>query len=184
MPTSVWSRLTPAQRRFLLVDNGVGAFVCNFLINGVLAWLMFRSLEQVPLWGQKSVAADTLSTIFMLVLITCLIVTPITRAQIRAGRVQSFQRGAAWKWLPANSIARGALAGCLVFLALAPLSLAALRLWANDGLAFSHFVFFKAVFTAVEGALVTPFLALFALSDAGKLAVTNPSAKSPLEVRS
>jgi hypothetical protein len=30
--------LTPAQRRFVLLDNGVGAFVVNLMINGVIAW--------------------------------------------------------------------------------------------------------------------------------------------------
>ena len=41
--------LTPAQRRFVLLDNGVGAFVVNLLINGVIAWLLFRKVTHVPM---------------------------------------------------------------------------------------------------------------------------------------
>ena len=39
--------LTPAQRRFVLLDNRVGAFVVNLLINGVIAWLLFRKVISI-----------------------------------------------------------------------------------------------------------------------------------------
>jgi hypothetical protein len=45
--------LTPAQRRFVLLDNGVGAFVVNLLLNGAIAWLLFRKVTHVPMWGQR-----------------------------------------------------------------------------------------------------------------------------------
>jgi hypothetical protein len=71
--------LTPAQRRFVLLDNGVGAFVVNLMINGVIAWLLFRKATRVPMWGQSSIAGDTIATAFLLPAITCLIVTWISR---------------------------------------------------------------------------------------------------------
>jgi hypothetical protein len=48
--------LTPAQRRFVLLDNVVGPFIVNLLINGVIAWLLFRKATHVPMWGQSSIA--------------------------------------------------------------------------------------------------------------------------------
>jgi hypothetical protein len=72
--------LTPAaQRRFVLLDNGVGAFVVNLMINGVIAWLLFCKATRVPMWGQSSIAGDTIATAFLLPAITCLIVTWISR---------------------------------------------------------------------------------------------------------
>jgi hypothetical protein len=65
--------LTPAQRRFVLLDDGVGAFVVNLLLNGAIAWLLFRKATHVPMWGQSSIADDTIVTAFLLPAITCLI---------------------------------------------------------------------------------------------------------------
>jgi hypothetical protein len=53
--------LTPAQRRFVLLDNVVGAFVVNLLLNGAIAWLLFRKATHVPMWG-KAVSPATLSS--------------------------------------------------------------------------------------------------------------------------
>ena len=59
----------------------------NFLLNGAIAWLLFRSLERVPLWGQQSIAGDTIGTCFFLPFFTALIVTPLVRRRVRAGSV-------------------------------------------------------------------------------------------------
>jgi hypothetical protein len=73
--------------RFLLLEQGIGAAVVNSLLNGAIAWLLFRSLERVPLWGQQSIAGDTLATCFFLPLIPTLIVTPLVRRRVLAGTV-------------------------------------------------------------------------------------------------
>src|SRR5690348_3584562 len=58
MPTAGIAGLNPEQRRFLLLDNGAGPFAANLLINGAIAWLMFRHASHVPMWGQNSIAGD------------------------------------------------------------------------------------------------------------------------------
>jgi hypothetical protein len=87
MSTGLIDSLTPAQRRFVLLDNVVGPFVVNLLINGVIAWLLFRKATHVPMWGQSSIAGDTIANAFLLPAITCLIVTPLARGRVRTGRV-------------------------------------------------------------------------------------------------
>ena len=84
--------MSPAHRRFLVLEQGVGSVVVNLAINGAVAFLMFRGAASVPLWGQQSIAGDTVGTTFLLPFITCLVVTKLARAQVRAGRVAPFAR--------------------------------------------------------------------------------------------
>jgi len=64
--------VSPAQRRYLLLEQGVGAAGFNFLLNAAIAWLMFRGADVVPLWGQQSIAGDTIGTSIILPFLTCL----------------------------------------------------------------------------------------------------------------
>ncbi len=66
--------MSRAQRRYLLFEQGVGAAVFNFLLNAAIAWLIFRGADVVPLWGQQSIAGDTIGTSVILPFLTCLIV--------------------------------------------------------------------------------------------------------------
>ena len=79
--------MTPEQRRFLFVDQCLGPTVFNFLLNGAIAWALFRGVALVPLWGQESIAGDTIATAFILPFLTSLIATRIVRRQIASGRV-------------------------------------------------------------------------------------------------
>jgi hypothetical protein len=58
------------------------------------------------------------------------------------------------------------MAGLFCLAVLTPLTLLVLGTFGVGALSPWHFVYFKATFAAVEGALVTPFLALWAVSEA------------------
>jgi hypothetical protein len=178
MSTGLWASITPAQRRYLLLDNGVGPFVINFLINAVIAWLLFRHATHVPLWGQSSIAGDTIATSFLLPLITCLIVTPLARGRVRSGQVAALTAPAARKWPPRNMIVRSVAIGVLGVILFTPVTLLMLGAVGIGSLTPWHFVGFKGSFAAIEGGLVTPFLALWAISDAPR--ASRPSI-TPLE---
>ena len=176
MSAGIPNYLTSEQRRFLLLDNGVGPFVANLLINGTIAWLLFRHAAEVPLWGHSSIAGDTIATSFLLPAITCLIVTPIARGRVRSGRLAA-AAGAAWRWIPRNMCWRAVLIGLICLLALAPLTISILSAIGLGRLTPWEFVYFKATFAAIEGGLVTPFLALWAISEVPVqiAAVTQPA---------
>ena len=148
-----------------MLDNVVGPFIVNLLINGVIAWLLFRKATHVPMWGQSGIAGDTIATAFLLPAITCLIVTPLARGRVRTGRMAALD-DASWRWVPRNMVWRALLMGLICMLVLAPLTLFLLGAVGVRELSPWHFIHFKATFAAVEGALVTPFLALWAISDA------------------
>lgn len=161
--------MSPAQRRYLLLEQGVGSGIFNFVLNGLIAWAMFRSVPDVPLWGQQSIMGDTIGTCFFLPLITCLIVTRLATGHVRTGKVAplGWSRAAhpLLRRLPRGAARRGAALGAICIALLAPLALLALLVAEVASLPFWRFVLFKAGFAAVAATLVTPLIALWAIAE-------------------
>jgi hypothetical protein len=67
----------------LLIDHCLGAGIFNFLLNAAIAWVLFRQMETVPLWGQQSIVGDTIGTAFMLPLLTTLIASADRARHVR-----------------------------------------------------------------------------------------------------
>ena len=183
-PFSFWlglsytDEMSPAHRRFLLLEEGVGSVVVNLIINSVIAFLTFRGAASVPLWGQQSIAGDTIGTTLILPLVTCLIVTPLARRQVRSGRLAPLAgTPLGLQWMPARTLSRGAVLGAISAVVVAPPALAVLTLLSITQQSFWGFVVFKAAFAAALGAVVTPLIALWAISgdDPAGAAVVVPS---------
>lgn len=158
--------LSAAHRRLLVVDNGVGSAVFNFLLNGGIAWLLFRTATSVPMWGQQSVAGDTLITGFLLPFFTCLIVSRMVERRVTQGHVARLTPAE----LPQAAWARRSTLARSVFLGVAGVLLAAVPVVAAlSFLGFSGFdglwpfVGFKATFAALLAAVVTPLVGWWAL---------------------
>ena len=159
--------MSPRQRRYLLLEQGVGAGIVNFVLNAAIAWLMFRAATTVPMWGQQSVGGDTIATAFLLPFLTTLIVSRIVRGHVRRGHVTAF----AWHgsrlgdWMPAGLGRRGAVLGLL---AVVTVGVPATALLAGMGvveMSVGGFVAFKALFGAALATIVTPLIARAALED-------------------
>ena len=159
--------MSPAQRRYLLLEQGVGAAGFNFLLNAAIAWLMFRGADVVPLWGQQSIAGDTIGTSVILPFLTCLIATRLVRGHVRSGKVAPLgwsRDTQPWLgWLPRGTLARGlALGGAGLLVFAPPVLLAHVALGVTQ-LGLGRFVVFKASFAAAEALVVTPLVALWAI---------------------
>jgi hypothetical protein len=166
--------MSSAQRRYLLVEQGLGAGVFNLVLNALIAWLMFRGRQTVPLWGEQSIAGDTIGTSFLLPFLTCQIVTRLAHRQVRAGRLVAlgWTRAAhPWLgWLPRGTGARGAVLGLAGVAVLAPAAIAMVRGLGAAPMSLWGFVTFKAGFAAAAALLVTPLVALWAIAEAPGLA--------------
>ena len=161
--------MSPAQRRYLLLEQGVGAAGFNFLLNAAIAWLIFRGAEMVPLWGQQSIAGDTIGTSIILPFLTCLIATRLVRGHVHSGKVAPLgwsRDTQPWLgWLPRGTLARGlALGGAGLLVFASPVLVAHVALGVTD-LGLGHFVVFKASFAAAEALVVTPLVALWAIAE-------------------
>lgn len=160
--------MSPAHLRFLLLEQGVGSALFNFLLNGAIAWVLFRGWERVPLWGQQSIAGDTIGTCFFLPFFTALIVTPLVRRRVTAGSVG----GLDWTreshpplgWLPSGTTKRALVLGVACALLVGPLSVWLLGRLGVDELAFWPFVGFKAAFAGALALVVTPVISIWAMT--------------------
>jgi hypothetical protein len=160
--------LAPAHRRLLVLDLGLGAGLFNFALNAAIAWLVFHSTERVPLWGETSVAGDTLITAFVLPFLTCLIVSRSVRRQVASGRVPRLESagGPLASWARLSPLARGALLGAASVPLTAVPVVAALGWSGLEGFRLWPFIGFKAAFAAALAVLVTPLVGWWALARA------------------
>ena len=162
--------MSPEHRRFLVLEQGVGSALFNFVLNGAIAWLLFRSFERVPLWGQQSIAGDTIGTCFFLPFFTALIVTPLVRRRMKGGSVAepgwTRETHPTLGWLPSGTTKRALVLGVGSALVFGPLSVWALSRLGVDELGFWHFVGFKAAFAAALALLVTPVISIWAMTSA------------------
>jgi len=123
----------------------------------------------VPLWGQQSIAGDTIGTSLLLPLITCLVVTRLARGHVRSGKVAplgwSRDTHPTLGWLPRGTVARAFVLGLSCTVALAPVTLSVLALLHVANLSFWRFIFFKASYAALAALFVTPIVALWAIAE-------------------
>jgi len=160
--------MNSAHVRFLVLEQGIGSAVFNFLLNGAIAWLLFSGLERVPLWGQQSIAGDTIGTCFFLPFFTALIVTPLVRKRVQSGSVAELE----WThethpmlgWLPAGTAKRALVLGVVCALVVGPLSVWLLHRLEVGELTFWSFVAFKAAFAAALALIVTPVISVWAMT--------------------
>lgn len=154
------------QRRFLWIGQSAVPFAINVALNAAIGWAMFRGVATVPLWGASSIGGDTLGTSFFLPAITCLIVTPLVRGQVRRGAAPAFGPLAGWlrpfqRPLPLRALALG-----LVCIPLAGgAGVALLSVLGVGALDFASFLGWKALYAGVLAACVQPAIALLALAD-------------------
>jgi len=162
--------LSREHRRFLVLDQGVAPTIFNFALNGAIAWLMFRSARSVPVWGQPSIAADTLVTAFVLPVLTSFIVGALVQRQVGRGQVSrlnasqcsssAWPRRSRWQRGAALGVAAVVLAALPVVLFFTLAGPTELERWS--------FIWFKAAFAAALGALVTPLIGWWALAEASR----------------
>lgn len=162
--------MTNEQRRFLIVDQGIVGGVINFVVNGAIAWYLFRAMAQVPMTGgSQNILGDVVGTFFLLPLIVCLIVTPLVRRQVRSGKLAALNWDRATHWLyrhmPASSFMRGLVLGvaCTIVLGLPLFGLMAA--FGITSMAYWDFVITKGVYAGVLAAIISPVIAFAALGD-------------------
>ena len=165
------------QRALLRRSFVLNPIIINFVLNGLIAWLVYGRSPTIPV---STVTADALLTCFLIPFLTCLIVVPVVWQLVRQGDLAAvaWTRADFWwlrrlpdgKW--ARALATGLAAAVLGTLAIAGV----LLLLGVESMAGSTFIWFKAAYAAVLAALVTPFLALASLGDVSAAVVNDPQA--------
>jgi hypothetical protein len=163
--------MTPELKRYLFVEQPIGAFVVNFVLNAAIAWAVCRGMTAVPLWGQTSVAGDTIATCFILPFLSVLIATPLVRGDVRRGKLSpaSLRDEAVVRLrLPPSLPLRALLVGLGALAVAAPLAVLTLVLAGVTQVPMPGFIWAKAAFAAGLGAALAPTIAMAGIADTGR----------------
>ena len=161
-------KLSDRHRQFFRNDQFLHAFGINVAFNGVIAWLILREHEAIPLWGEAAMAPDLLATGILLPVIMTLIVSRVIGGQVAKGTLPPLDREiiATHGLHQRPALVRGlvlalfaTLCGSLPIVALLDLASAQpVSLWG--------FVTFKALWAGALAAIVSPPMAYWALAAA------------------
>lgn len=165
-----------AAWRYVLVDQGLVAIFVNFGLNWGIAWAVFHKMPSIPVAGEFSIIGDTVATCWMLPLISCLIVTSLTRNEVRQGRIAGFgadsRQSLFWKKITRFLIIRAMGWGLIGRLLLAPLAVQGIAISGMEPLPLQTFLILKGLFASALGIFFCPFHAWWALFDPVRVKLT------------
>ncbi len=154
-------------RKFLTTEIIASAFI-NGLLGALFGWLITRGSTTVPFSGPGGIAIDVLVTAFLIGVLLTLIVTPIMRARIQKGGMPEVTKlPKLMALLPQNAILRSVIMGLGGGIVIAPIVLALFWLTGTTQLSPGQFIWIKGLYSALFGAVFTPFALLPML--AGKI---------------
>jgi len=162
-------KLLPAHSKYLLFEQGIGSVILNFIIHGMIAWVGFRSMDFVPLWGLQSIALDTVITAFIVPFLTVLIVTPITHWYVRKGRMPYLE----WSRvshpvlarLPVSIFYRSIVVTVICMVLSCVVLVLGFMVPGINQLSFKAFFIFKIIFAGALAGILAPIVALCALGE-------------------
>jgi hypothetical protein len=154
-------------RAYFIGQSVVGAAIVNALLNGVIGWLAMWELPLLPLWGAPGIAIDTALTAFGVTLGTAFVVPIQAKKDLFAGTVSpeepSGRVGRLIHALPQDTLRRALLLGAACVAVFVPPALLGLSTFGVESMLPGPFILFKAGFSAVVAAAVTPLIALQAM---------------------
>ena len=140
--------------------------------NGVVAWLLLKGGNNLTLGGQHSYIVDIAATAFILPFIVTLIVIPLNRRKLAAGKAPRIQLdpGNSLHVLvmnfPSNLWLQALCFGAITMLIITPITIT--PLWALGIMEFTplEYSIFKGVWAGLMAAAITPPMLLVALQEA------------------
>lgn len=169
-----WRELLLEHRRWILLNALLIGAAINLLANGGIAWISVIGQHKIPLWSvplveKPSTITDTVGTLFLLPLITCVLCTTAVWHDIATGRLPPLTGTTGVEKLrakvPVTRLRRGLVVAVFCTAVLAPVSVLVLVTIDFGGLSVAQFVLYKAVLGIVLGAIVTPVVAVLAMAD-------------------
>jgi hypothetical protein len=171
-PHVVWRETVSEHRRWLFLNTIVIAAVVNAALSALIAWISAANEDEIPLMAAPliegpSLITDTVGTFFILPFLTTLVITTVVWHELREGRVAPLSKRASGVLakLPRTRVRRGAYFGLITMLVLSAPAVIALVIRDPGDVSVGDFVLFKAIFGVILGALVTPPIALAAMTD-------------------
>ena len=165
--------MTAEHRRWVWINAVAVTALLNVIVNGLIAWLSALGMDEVPVWGLPlidgtTIGTDTAGTFFVLPFVTTVLLSLSVRVEIARGKIVPMAPGAGpYSWLdrlPQPIFKRALVTGAIVFVLCGPLSLLAVALVDPAPMTVTAFVTYKAILGTVLGLVVTPLIALRAMT--------------------
>jgi hypothetical protein len=161
--------LTPDQRRYLLLQSGLGAAVVNAILNGFIGWAILAGQTEFRVWTLPGAAADLVATAFGVAFGTVLAAALGVPRDVKRGKITMPRLSPGFLELlgrlPPGVFKRSVWLGVVSVLVFAPPVLLLCALAGVHVFERGAFVAVKAGFAAAEAALITPIIVLAALLD-------------------
>jgi hypothetical protein len=145
--------------------------ISNAIINGLSAWLLFKSGPSLHWGGDHSFMVDVLATSFLLPLITALIIIPLQRSKLRKGKLNPINLGATSliqslaNRFPASAFKSALAFGLIGMLMIAPLTLGGFYLFGVEEASAAQYTIFKGLWAGLIAAVLVVPMILIALRE-------------------
>jgi hypothetical protein len=168
-PAAIWAELPPENRRWIWLNALIITAVINVIINGAIDLVSIAGKGPIPFIAAPLVEPSTfwtiIGTLFLLPLLTCLLATTAVWRDIREGRLSRLTTIETSDALPDTRLRRGLVFGLVATIVAAPPILIVLALAGLGDLSHAAYTFWHILFAVLLGALVTPVIALCAMTD-------------------
>jgi hypothetical protein len=171
-PHVLWRETVSEHRRWILLNAIVIAAVVNAVLSALIAWGSAANEDEIPVWaaplvGGPSLIVDTVGTFFILPFLTTLIITTVVWHELRERRLAPLKRreDGLFRRMPRTRLRRGAYFGLICMLVLGPPAALIIALRDPGDVSVGDFVLYKAILGVILGAIVTPPIALAAMTD-------------------
>lgn len=160
--------------RWVWLNAVLATAVINVIANAVIAWLSVLGMDDVPMWslplvGGTSIAVDTVGTFFVLPFLTMIFTTLAIRREIRLGVfapvAAADDRAPLMRKLPRPLLRRALAFAGITTVTLGLLALVFVAAFAPETISTSAFITYKIVLGVALGAVITPTVAIGAMSD-------------------
>lgn len=162
-------KILPVHRNFIITNQVIIATVFNFFINIGIAWFLYRQVEQIPLWGLKGIAMDTILTSFILTLLSYYYIALSVWFTMKIKWLPVIDNyptvGIVSKMIRSPIIAQGIIFGFLASLLIGLPVILFLFLTKTQSMPYESFFWYKAIFGAALSLIVSPPIGLLSILD-------------------
>jgi hypothetical protein len=162
-------KILPVHRNFIIINQVIIATVFNFFINIGIAWFLYRQVDQIPLWGLGGIATDTISTAFILTLLSYYYIALSVRFTMKMKWLPDIADyptvGIVSKMIKMPIIVQGIVFGILASVLIGLPVIAWFFLSRTQSMPYKSFLWYKAIFGAALSIIVSPPIGLLAILD-------------------
>ena len=168
-PAAIWAELPAEHRHWILLNALLVTAVINLVVNGVIDVISIAGKGPIPFWGPPLVDTNTvwtiIGTLFLLPLFTTLLATTAIRRDMQRGTLEPLTTLGHADALPQTRFQRGLVFGAVAAVFAAPPIILVLAAFGVGDLSHAQYTAWHIAFAVVLGALVTPVIALCAMTD-------------------